>query len=244
MGKHGPNFYDEEKVFDYYSNHRLRTDTPNETIEQPILWDLIGNPKGLAVLDLGCGDARIAKKFKELGAKSYLGIEGSRRMFEKALTNVEAGFSEASQCWLEDFIPQEKSYDLAVSSLAMHYVDNVLTLMKKVHSSLKGGGRFIFSMEHPVITSSNKSLEGTTVRQDWIVDGYFERGPRNVQWMGDTVTIYHRTVEDYVNLVNESGFSLQGLKESDPDIRNFEDKALWERRKRIPLFLTIAALKQ
>lgn len=36
------------------------------------------------VLDLGNGDGRIAKKFKSLGTSSYLGIEGSEKMFSLA----------------------------------------------------------------------------------------------------------------------------------------------------------------
>lgn len=89
----GPEFYDIKAVFETYSNHRSKPDNPNKTIEQPHIWKLLGNPQELKVLDLGCGDAHVAKKFKELGAKSYLGVEGSKLMFEKAQSNIESEFS-------------------------------------------------------------------------------------------------------------------------------------------------------
>jgi ubiquinone/menaquinone biosynthesis C-methylase UbiE len=239
----GPDFYDDEKVFEIYSSHRDRADNPNITMEQPSLWELIGNPEGLAVLDLGCGDARIAKKFRSLGARSYLGVDGSHRMLEKAKANLEPGYSDVVLSWLEDFTLTENSFDLLVSSLALHYIEDLGKVLKKAYRALKSGGRLVFSVEHPVITSCNKSLEHSPVRQAWVVDNYFERGARNVQWMGSTVTKYHRTVEDFVRLIAASDLKLKSLKESEPAREHFDDDALWARRRRIPLFLILEAVK-
>jgi SAM-dependent methyltransferase len=244
MDKHGPDFYDVQGVFEIYSSHRARPDSPNETIEQPLLWELIGNPAGLDVLDLGCGDDRVSKKFRALGAKSYVGIEGSKRMFNLARQSVEDGYSEVILSWLEEYVPPDNAFDLVVSSLAFHYVADLGTLMAKINRSLRSGGRFVFSVEHPVITSCNKALENTSVRQSWIVDDYFQRGRRQVRWMGDIVTKYHRTIEDHLNELAEAGFHFQCLRESDPPRHCFEDQELWARRSRIPLFLILAAAKK
>jgi SAM-dependent methyltransferase len=243
MEKHGPEFYDEAKVFETYITHRSNSESPNETIEQPILWDLIADPKGLKILDLGCGDARIAKRFREAGAKSYLGIEGSRRMFNLAKQNTEIGYSDVTLSWVEDYIPPENAFDLVVSSLAFHYIADLSSLLRKANRSLRSGGRLIFSVEHPVITSCNQALETSAIRQAWIVDNYFERGERTVQWMGDNVTKYHRTIEDFLNALKSADFTLQQLRESDPPRELFKDESLWSRRRRIPLFLFLAASK-
>jgi SAM-dependent methyltransferase len=241
MIKKGPQFYDELNVFRHYMDRRSCSDSPNDTIEQPIIWELIGNPAGLRVLDLGCGDARIAARFRQLGARRYVGIEGSERMIGLAKAHMVPGYSEIHRLWLEDFKPVRGEFDLAVSSLALHYVDAIGDLFAKVHDSLRPGGRLVFSVEHPVITSSNESVLNSPVRGAWIVDQYFERGRREVSWMGDEVVKYHRTVEDYLNLLVDSGFRLERMRESDPPAEKFQDRELLKRRRRIPLFLFVAA---
>jgi SAM-dependent methyltransferase len=213
-------------------------------MEQPCLWELIGDVQGLRVLDLGCGEARVSKEFKKAGAKSYLGIEGSKNMFNGAKTNMENGFSEVLHSWLENYTPPENAFDLVVSSLAIHYIEDLELLMHKIQRCLKPGGRFIFSVEHPVITSCNRSLENTALRQAWIVDDYFKRGARNVEWMGNTVTKYHRTIEDFLKTLSATGFVLSDLREAEPTKENFNDEALLLRRSRIPLFLILSASKK
>lgn len=244
MENHGPEFYDKPFVFDTYTAHRAKPGSPNETIEQPILWELIESPSGLDVLDLGCGDASASKKFRGFGARAYLGVDGSKRMIELAKKNVEPGYSKVILSWLEDYTPPENMFDLVVSSLALHYVADVGHLMTKIRRSLKPGGRFIFSVEHPVITSCNEALENSTLRQSWIVDNYFQRGPRQVKWMGDTVTKYHRTIEDFLNELSKAGLELERLRESDPPKQFFSDESLWIRRRRTPLFLFLSARKK
>src|SRR5690606_5391678 len=154
---------------------------------QPLLWELIEDASNLRVLDLGCGDARIAKNFKFAGAQSYLGIEASQKMSESALSNMEPGFSDIKQAWLEDYDATIAYYDLIISSLAFHYVEDLKPVFLKANQALKPGGRFIFSVEHPIITSCQKSMEDTPVREAWLVDNYFVQGPRTVNWMSGQV---------------------------------------------------------
>lgn len=244
MSKAGPDFYDNPGVFEIYSRHRAKPDCPNETIEQPILWSLIGNPKGLRVLDLGCGDARVARRFKQAEAQQYVGLEGSKRMYVVAQRYVLAGFSEVKLVRLENFLPLDPNFDLVISSLVFHYIEDLAELFAKAYQSLKPGGRFIFSVEHPVITSCNRSLESSSLREAWLVDDYFDRGERRLNWMGDVVTKYHRTVEDYLTLLTDAGFSLQKFRESEPPPENFRDRELLQRRRRIPLFLILSAEKK
>ena len=239
----GPDFYDKQSILDIYMSRRESTDSPNDTMEQPHLWELIGNPVGLNVLDLGSGDGRVSKKFKSSGASSYLGIEGSEKMLALAKQNMEVGFSSSRLCWLEQFSEESEKYDLVVSSLAFHYVEDLTKLFKAVHGCMKPGGRFVFSVEHPVITSCNESLISTTLREAWTVDNYFARGAREVDWMGGKVTKYHRTIEDHFDILSETGFKLERLKEAQPQAIHFTDSELLKRRQRIPLFLLISGSK-
>lgn len=137
----------------------------------------------------------------------------------------------------------KKQFDLVVSRLALHYVSDINDIFRKVHITLKENGRFVFSIVHPVITSSDKSRHPGSLRQDWIVDDYFSPGSREVVLRDEYVTQYHRTIEDLYGGLQRSGFRVEHLRESKPRQENFEDEELFQRRKRIPLFLFFSSIK-
>ncbi|MDQ5861738.1 MAG: hypothetical protein M3536_05695 [Actinomycetota bacterium] len=60
--------------------------------------------------------------------------------------------------------------------------------------------------------------------------------------MGDTVTWFHRTIEQYVGALTGAGFSLSALRECEPEPDRFGgDEAELSRRRRVPLFLLLSA---
>ncbi|MEC5179665.1 hypothetical protein RCH07_001004 [Arthrobacter sp. CG_A4] len=60
--------------------------------------------------------------------------------------------------------------------------------------------------------------------------------------MGDTVTWFHRTIEQYVGALTGAGFTLTALRECEPEPgRSGGDEGELERRRRVPLFLLLSA---
>jgi SAM-dependent methyltransferase len=149
---------------------------------------------------------------------------------------------EVVQASMETWEYPEAAFDLAVSSLALHYVPDLDGVMAGVARALVPGGRVVFSVEHPIITSCARGWTQPQ-RQDWIVDDYFVTGPRETTWLGGEVVRYHRTVEDYVTALQAAGFALDSLRESRPDPARFTDETEYTRRLRIPLFLFLAGHK-
>ncbi|MFQ4146104.1 class I SAM-dependent methyltransferase [Chlorogloeopsis sp. ULAP02] len=243
MEKAGPNFYDDEAVFATYMQHRQRSDTPNETLEKPVLMDLIGLITDKRILDLGCGDAAIGREFLQQGAASYVGVEGSHKMAAIARQTLADTSEQIIQQTIEDWTYPHAAFDLAIARLSLHYVADLVPIFTKVFDALVPSGRFVFSVEHPVITSCDRGWKSGTPRQDWIVDDYFTTGLRVTNWLGGTVQKYHRTVEDYFHLLQEAGFMIADLREAHPQREYFHDVQTYERRKRIPLFLILAAHK-
>ena len=43
MSYEGPQFYDNPQVFEIYQQHRQRSDNPNDTLEKPMMVELLGN---------------------------------------------------------------------------------------------------------------------------------------------------------------------------------------------------------
>ncbi|MGB8646389.1 MAG: class I SAM-dependent methyltransferase [Anaerolineae bacterium] len=240
----GPDFYDDSSVFETYRQHRSRADNPNDTLEKPITLELIGDVKDKRILDLGCGDGQFGRELFGKGCESYVGIEASQNMIKLARETLAGTRGEVIRARIEEWAYPPLSFDLVVSRLSIHYIENVDALFQSVHNTLTLGGRLVFSVEHPVITSCSRSYaSGQGLRQDWIVDDYFNTGQRVTHWLGGQVVKYHRTVEDYHSALQNSGLKVETLRESHPQRAYFSTEATYERRKRIPLFLFLAASK-
>lgn len=241
-GLPGPDFYDDEAVFATYMASRGRPDNPNDTLERPILLELTGELRDRRVLDLGCGAATFGRYALDQGCRSYVGVEASPNMVDAARGTLAATPGRVEHAAMEAWSYPEAAFDLAVSSLALHYVAELDAVFRGVHRALAAGGRFVFSVEHPVVTSRARGWRSPR-RQDWIVDDYFVIGPRETSWLGGEVIRHHRTVEGYVAALQQAGFVFDRLRESEPRRERFGDAAEYERRKRIPLFLFLAGHK-
>lgn len=203
---------------------------------------------GKRVLDLGCGYGWHCLWAAQNGAKSVLGIDLSERMLNVAAEKIAGndalcGRIAYRRSAIEDLELPENSVDIVLSSLALHYVADYESLVRRVHRWLCPGGSFIFTVEHPVFTA-----EGS---QDWVydadekinhfpVDNYYYEGPRTVHFLGQTMTKYHRTVTTYVETLLKEGFALRHLKEPMPpeSMRALPGMADEMRR---PMMLIIAA---
>jgi SAM-dependent methyltransferase len=241
------NFYDRPHVFDTYRRKRHSgTASPNQMMEDPALRRELGPTAGLRIADLGCGDASISTDLLAGGCMQYYGLDASEAMVRAARTTVAAadrtGRVRIDVGRLEDFRFPPGSFDLIISRLALHYVDDVQAVLQNCARALSPGGRVVLTVLHPVITSSDASVQdGTAARTSWLVDDYFSTGPRQRPWLDDTVTWYHRTVEDYVSALLGAGFSLSALRECAPERDSFgADQAEFARRRRTPLFLLLS----
>src|SRR3954447_24355530 len=156
MSMSGPVFYDDDAVFATYMAARQRPDNPNDTLEQPVTLELLGDLAGRRVLDLGCGDAAFGRVVLARGGSIYLGVEGSRNMAALAREMLTGTSGQVRHCTIEDWEAPAAAFDLAVARLSLHYLDDLAPTFGHVYQALASGGRFVFSVEHPVITSCNR----------------------------------------------------------------------------------------
>lgn len=240
----GPTFYDDDEVFEIYMRHRRhKTDSPNEALEKPVILELAGELAGKRILDLGCGDASFGSDAIKANCRSYLGIDGSQNMVASATTQLHGTQGKVELGNIETWAYPIAAFDLIVARLSLHYVRNLPTVVAQLYDALADGGRFVFSVEHPVITSCARGWSVDTPRQDWLVDDYFVTGERVTSWLGGTIIKYHRTVEDYYAILNDARFTITGLREATPVREHFSEEKNFRRRQRIPLFLIMSASK-
>lgn len=235
-------FYDEDAVFESYrSAVHPGSASANFVMEEPAVLDALGDVRGLRILDLGCGDAAIGRRLLDAGCRSYFGIDASARMIEAARDALDGTAGEVRHGTVERFSAPADSYDLVLSRLALHYVEDLDAALAACRACLAGGGRMIFTVVHPAITSHDARTSSDEPRSNWVVDDYFDDGPREVAWLGGSVVWHHRTIEQYVVAVQRAGFRLTALSECAPRLERFgDDRAELSRRRRIPLFLLLS----
>lgn len=242
MNYRGSQNYDQDHFFDQYTQRRAWTESANETIEKPII-DQMLDQEAKHILDLGCGNASFGNELIERGAISYLGLEGSIRMVEAAQKTLQYHQAQVIHTTLEEWDYPEEQFDLVVSRLVIHYIQDIDLFFANVYKTLKRNGTFIFSIEHPVMTSSYGMAPPEGLKQDWTVDNYFISGEREQEWLGSKVRKFHRTIEDYFLALQKAGFVIEQLRESKPCKENFKNFDTYQRRLRIPLFLFLGSRK-
>ena len=241
------NKYDDQVFFAKYarmdrSRFGLKAAGEWRTLE-PMLPDFTGRD----VLDLGCGYGWHCAYAAEHGARSVLGLDLSEKMLAVAQKEHAAPPIEYCRMAMEDADFADGSFDVALSSLAFHYVADFGALVRKTAHWLRPGGDFVFSCEHPVFTA-----EGS---QDWCrdengkilhfpVDNYYMEGERQAVFLGERVTKYHRTLTDYVGALLSNGFMLTGLAEPQPPQEMIDAIPGMADELRRPMMLILAAKKQ
>ncbi len=201
--------------------------------------------RGLRVLDLGCGYGWFCRWARENGAAQVTGIDVSEKMLARA---TEAGQDDAIAYVRADMerleLPAE-SFDLAYSSLAFHYVENLDRLMSAVFRSLVPGGRLVFSVEHPIYTAPSKpgwfEIAG---RKTWPVDSYLDEGPRSTDWLVKGVIKQHRTLATCINMLIRTGFAISHVGEWGPAAEQIAAQPELADERGRPPFLLIAARRQ
>jgi len=237
----GESFYDAPGVHDRYTAHRHnRRLSPNHVMEEPAVLAEVGDPAGLRVLDLGCGDGAFARLLLEAGARSYRGVDSSSSMVEQAGRTLAGTAGRVDLADIENFTGEAHSVDLVTARLSLHYVADLDRVLAACARALAPAGRLIVTVVHPVITSYDNRPAGP--RTTWTVDDYFNPGPRIRAWMGSQVTWHHRTIENYFAAITRAGLTVTSLRECEPDAARFEgDADELVRRRRVPLFLLLNA---
>ncbi|KGP90589.1 methyltransferase [Pontibacillus chungwhensis BH030062] len=243
MAYKGSNVYDQESFFNQFMARRNRETSPNNTMESPVINDLIDSVPGKRILDLGCGDGSFGLTLIQQECSFYEGVDPSLNMVEKAGNRLPEDYSAIHLSSMEDWEFKDQQYDVVVSRMALHYVADLSPVMKNIFHSLRNGGQFLCSIQHPVLTSSVECAALSGKRSNWVVDDYFNQGERQEQWMDEQVIKYHRTTETYFQLLKEVGFTIENLKECEPQINYFPNEEEYNRRKRIPLFLVFSCRK-
>lgn len=207
---------------------------------------LLPDLQGKSVLDLGCGFGWHCRYAREQHAAEVVGVDISANMLESAREQTDDPAITYLQAPIEDIDFPDGHFDVVLSSLAFHYVQSFDAVCQKVHSCLKQGGTFVFSVEHPIFTSRPEQewiLDDQGSPLYWPVDHYQDEGVRNTAFLTDHVIKYHRTLSTYINDIIRTGFAITAVREPLPDPKLMHHPGMKDETRR-PMFLILSAEKK
>lgn len=176
---------------------------------------LLGPVAGRQILEVGCGAASCSRWLRAAGA-TVVAIDLSAGMLREAVraaarTGITLPLVQADACALP---LAARSFDLACSAFgAVPFVADSARLMREVARVLRPGGRWIFSVTHPLrwVFPDDPGPAGLVAQIP-----YFDRTPY-VEVDGSGAATYvehHRTLGDRVREIVAAGLRLVDIVES------------------------------
>ncbi len=216
------NIYDDETFFEGYKKLRGKEGNANDLFEIPALFSLLPDLQGKRVLDLGCGFGEHCMEYVKKGAEKVVGIDISEKMLEVAGRENVAPQIEYLHMPMEEIGKLTGRFDVVISSLAFHYVEDFSGVVRDIYRLMTEGGTFVFSQENPL----NTCFSGNGSRWTRYENGhklyvnladYGVEGEKESRWFIDGIKKYHRMFSTIINTLTEAGFIVEKLMEPLPD---------------------------
>lgn len=237
------NIYDDDSFFAGYSQLPRSAEGLDAAAEWPWMRALLPPMDGARVVDLGCGFGYFCRWAVQEGAAAAHGIDLSQNMLRSAARATADERVTYERQDLDSLVLPAAAYDLAYSSLTMHYLTELGAFLATVSASLVPGGAFVCSVEHPLFTAptSPAFVTDDAGRATWPLDRYLDESARITDWLAPGVMKQHRTIATYVNAMIAAGLTLVGIEEWGPTDEQIEQRPDWAVERERPPFLLLSA---
>jgi ubiquinone/menaquinone biosynthesis C-methylase UbiE len=244
-----------EQLAEWYDAKQGETgDLWHRALIDPTFLRVVGDVRGLRVLDLGCGNGYLARHYARAGAK-VMGVDASAPIIERARAReaeeplgITYHVADASHLPMFD----EGSLDLVASNMALMDMENAEGAIREVGRVLKDRGRFVASFCHPCFDQGPSST--------WLIERFFRstkvwrkiaryRKPfaDDMPWGIEERTVstigYHRPLSWYARVLRDAGFLIRSLEEPEPTKEFIEGSPQGPYVVEIPLHLVLEAIK-
>lgn len=226
-----------KELTDDYEHNVDTQSAYNIFYERPAMTNLFPNDlNNKKVLDAGCAAGWYTEQFIKLGA-DVVAVDMSPEMVEATIRRV-GDKAEVLCSDLDGKLPfADESFDLIISSLVLHYVQDWKQTFAEFQRILKPKGSFIYSIHHPMM-DINLSKEKEYFTTELIIDTWKRQGKLI------KVPFYRRPLQTILN-ETLSNFSIEKILEPQPT-EECKEKApeSYERLTKNPHFLIIKAEKR
>lgn len=255
-----------DSVAEKWNSSMQNGDWFQKFIIYPTVKNFLGDAAGKKIIDIGCGNGHLSRYLSSLGAE-VTGIDKSKQMI--AMCRRYKSKAAFRVCDItEAKVPAEK-YQVAIFNNSLQDMQNFVAAIRSAHSLLCEGGELIIAVKHPCFHPDKSELGwliecadgssfftgpgltelascGKEYRGKYFaMDGYFSGASHVRSWFGENTVSFARTLQDYLNGIIQSGFSLREIREPVPlkDGEN-QNPHLYALLTRIPNFIFLKATKE
>lgn len=190
-----------------------------QTVRDPAtaaLLDLAGDVRGRRLLEVACGQGRVARELARRGA-ALTGLDISAALLDKARAGEAAeplGIQYLHADVTSRGVLEGQVFDGVVCNYGLSDIDDLDGLLANVARLLRPGGWFVFSLLHPCFPGW-----GNDAPSSWPPDqGYYREGwwlASNTGYRG-RVGSSHRMISTYLNSLAAHGLALDRAAEPPP----------------------------
>lgn len=182
------------------------------------LLDLLGSVSGTRVLDLPCGEGRVARELARRGA-GVVGVDLSVAMLDRARALENDEPLGITYLHADGTVPDAlagEAFDIVVCNFGLSDIDDLDGMLTTFARVLRSGGVFVFSIMHPCFPGWGTALAGDSppgggyYQEVWWASDGPTTDPRN------TVGTNHRMVSTYLNALVRHGLMLEEISEPEP----------------------------
>jgi SAM-dependent methyltransferase len=185
------------------------------------------------VLDAGCAAGEHSAWLVENGAR-VVALDASETMVRLARERLGERARVLHAGLAQPLSLEDASFDVVLSSLTLHYVEDWLPPLREFARALRPGGRLVLSTHHPFMTAGDVEVYHAVslIEETW--DGFAD--------VPVPVRFYHRPLQRIVADVLAAGFVLRGMHEPQPTGEaDARDPKLAARFRSEPGFLIVDA---
>jgi malonyl-CoA O-methyltransferase len=170
---------------------------PLPALEEPLVEELLGDVRGLEILDLGCGTGRHSVRMAAAGA-CVTAVDFSAGMLEQAREKAGEGNIRFQVHDLSQPLPfAAKSFDRVLCALVVDHIEDLDKLFREMHRVCRPTGNVVVSGMHPAML-----LRGVQARF---------RVPETDRKI--LVASYPNEMSDYVMAAARAGFAFDHFSE-------------------------------
>ncbi len=224
---------------------RERLDPYQDRLTDPALLELLGDCRGLTILDAGCGEGYLSRELLRRGAAHVHGVDTCAEFIVAARTHPD--HRPASSTFHHADVAALPLADTSIDVVVANRLPNGIAAPERRFAEfgrvLRPSGRMLLLGMHPCFYTARTERAGGDT--GFAIDAYF--GVRTVQQRFEvagrvspvpSVQSFH-SLETYLGMITSAGFAITRLLEPHPTDEMREQDPWWDEHFVRPLFLLV-----
>lgn len=209
----------------------------------PTLLRLLGEIRGLRIIDVGCGSGVLVSELVKRGA-FVVGVDPSKKMISIANREYNNNDVEFYSQSIQSFSAKANiKFNIAVSNMSLITIEDLDGALQSINNLLKPQGKFVFNITHPYFWNQYRQYEPNETfeyKKEHVQQGKFIIS-NDVHGLPSSTTHFHRPLEKYFQSLANASFITENVEEPFPSQHNMK---LYKIPWKFPRFMSMKCRKK